>query len=71
MAIKDDKTAFRLQHMYIKAVAPLVPLLENTDDDNFIIKEAIPMVHAVSHLAREKCNPASVIHEEESYYATL
>jgi len=27
----------------MEAVAPLAALLENTDDENFIIREAIPM----------------------------
>ena len=43
-AIKDDKAAFRSQEMYMEAVAPLAALLEQTDDENFTIREAIPMV---------------------------
>ena len=49
-AIRHDKTAFCLQQMYMEAVAPLAALLENTDDDNFTIKEAISMVQSAIQL---------------------
>ena len=45
-AIKDDKAAFRSQEMYLETVAPLAALLEQTDDENFTIREAIPMVQS-------------------------
>jgi len=32
--------------MYMEAIAPLAALLEKTDDENFTIKEAIPMVQS-------------------------
>ena len=50
VAIREDKTAFRSQQMYMEAVAPLAALLENTDDDKFTIKEAIPMVQSAIRL---------------------
>ena len=49
-AIKDDKAAFRSQEMYMEAVAPLAALLEQTDDENFTIREAIPMVQSAIRL---------------------
>jgi len=49
-ALKDDKVAFRAQEMYMEAMAPLAALLESTDDENFTIKEAIPMVQSAVRL---------------------
>ena len=49
-AIKEDKLAFQTQQMYMEAVAPLTALLENTEDELFTIKEAIPMVQAAIQL---------------------
>jgi len=45
-ALKDDKVVFRAQQIYMEAIVPLAALLESTDDENFIIKEATPMVQA-------------------------
>ena len=49
-ALKEDKAAFRAQEMYMEAMAPLAALLESTDDENFTIKEAIPMVQSAVRL---------------------
>ena len=49
-AIKDDKAAFQSQEMYMEAVAPLAALLEQTNDENFTISEAIPMVQSAIQL---------------------
>ena len=38
--------AFWAQQMYMEAIVPLAALLESTDDENFTIKEATPMVQA-------------------------
>jgi len=46
-ALKDDKVAFQAQEMYMEAMAPLA---ESTDDENFTIKEAIPMVQSAVRL---------------------
>ena len=50
--LKDDKVVFWAQEMYTETMAPLATLLENMDDENFTIKEAIPMV--VSHSTATK-----------------
>ena len=44
-AIKDDKVAFRSQKM-----SPLAALLEQTDNENFTIRDAIPMVQSAIRL---------------------
>ena len=49
-AMKDDKVAFRTQEMYMEAIAPLAALLENTAEETFTIKEAIPMVQSAIQL---------------------
>ena len=49
-AIKDDKVAIRSQEMYMEGVAPLAALLEHTDDENFTIREVIPMVQSAIRL---------------------
>ena len=49
-ANKDDKMVLRSQEMYMEAIAPLAALLENTDDENFTIKEAISMVQSAIRL---------------------
>jgi len=43
-AVKDDEVAFRTQEMYMEAMVPLVSLLDQTDRENFTLKEAIPMI---------------------------
>jgi len=55
-ALKDDKAAFRAQEMYMEAMAPLAALLESTDDENFTIKEAIPMVQSAVRLLEDATN---------------
>jgi len=44
-ALKDDKVAFWTQEMYMEAT-----LAESTDNENFTIKEAIPMVQSAVRL---------------------
>ena len=48
--IKDDKAALCSQDIYMEAVAPLAALLEHTDDENFTIREAIPMLQSAIRL---------------------
>ena len=60
-AIKDDKVAFRTQQMYMEAVAPLAAFLESTDDENFTIKEAIPMVQSAIKLLGDATQHHSAI----------
>jgi len=49
-AIKNDKVAFRTQQMCMEAIAPLAAFLESADDENFTIKEAVPMVQSAIKL---------------------
>ena len=42
--IKEDKMAFRTQEIYMEALVPLTALLENTGEEDFSLKETIPMV---------------------------
>jgi len=44
------KVAFRTQQMYMEAIAPLAAFLESTDDENFMVKEAISMVQSAIKL---------------------
>jgi len=60
-AIKDDKVAFMMQQMYMEAVAPLAAFLESTDDENFMVKEAIPMVQSAIKLLGDATQHHSVI----------
>ena len=60
-AIKDDKVAFRTQQMYMEAVAPLAAFLESTDDENFTVKEAIPMVQSAIKLLGDATQHHSAI----------
>jgi len=58
-AIKDHKVAFWSQEIYMEAIAPLVALLESTEDENFTIKDH----SAGNHSAAGRCNSASLIEE--------
>ena len=51
--------------MYMEADAPLAALLENTEDDNFTIREAIPMVQSAIRLLGD----ATQLQEESDYTA--
>jgi len=48
--INGDKLAFQTQEMYMKVVVPLTALLENTGDESFTLKEAIPMIQSAIQL---------------------
>lgn len=45
-AVKEDKGAYRSQLMYMEALAPLAACLEKASDDQFTIREAIPMIQS-------------------------
>ena len=45
-AVKEDKGTYRSQLMYMEALAPLAACLEKASDDQFTIREAIPMIQS-------------------------
>ena len=64
-AVKKDKVAFRTQQMYMEAMIPLVSCLEQAGDDEFTLKEAIPMIQSALVLLGDAAQHQSSLRRKE------
>jgi len=51
---------FKTQGMYMEVIVPLVPLLDQADNEDFTLNEAILMIYVVCHSAPRGCSSAPV-----------